>query len=163
MVEKKKYAKDPLFYIHQPTIKKPEAMMQGEYFTPKQDRKETKQTKRTENKKHYRKKRVYNRNYFLAEEQTDSKGNNLPEDNEDNTLNNDKKFKDMTLLEKVNYFNKIPEHAPKVRCEIKTEERKYQGIITDYKDDNVWIRMGKRSSSTKVPFDKIINIRMLGF
>lgn len=160
MVGKKKYAKEPLFYVHQPTIKKPEAVMQDQYFTPKQERK---YIERAENKKSQRKKRVYNRNYFLEEEQTDNNRDDFQENVIDNKLNNDKKFKDMTLLEKVYYFKTIPEHAPKVRCEISTEERKYQGIITDYKDNNVWIRIGRSSSSTKVPFDEILSIRMLGF
>src|SRR5699024_11650770 len=73
------------------------------------------------------------------------------------------KFKDMTIEEKVEYFVSQPRHVPKLRCQIETNERKYRGIIIDFQEDHVFIRVGKRSSSTKISLDQITNIRMLGF
>src|SRR5699024_12853598 len=73
------------------------------------------------------------------------------------------KFKDMTIEEKVEYFVRQPRHVPKLRCQIETNERKYRGIIIDFQEGHVFIRVGKRSSSTKISLDQITNIRMLGF
>src|SRR5699024_12740480 len=74
-----------------------------------------------------------------------------------------KRFKDMTLEERIDYFLNAPKHAPVMRCEVKTEGRNYRGTIVDYQDNNVYMRVGKRTTPTAIPFDTINEIRLLGF
>jgi Spore coat protein CotO len=77
--------------------------------------------------------------------------------------NERKKFKDMTILEKVLYFIHTPSHLPRMRCEVITEERKYRGIIRDFQDDNIVMQVGRRGSSTKINLDDVKEIQLLGF
>src|SRR5699024_10218528 len=72
-------------------------------------------------------------------------------------------LKDMTIEEKVEYLVSRPRHVRQLRGKIETTERKYRGIIIHFQEDHVFIRVGKRSSSTKISLDQITNIRMLGF
>ncbi len=73
------------------------------------------------------------------------------------------KFKDMTIEEKVAYFVDTPSYAPQMRCEIRTEDRAYRGVITGSEDNYVYIRVGNRKQSTKIKLDDIKHIKLLGF
>lgn len=161
-MKEKGFAKNPLLYIEQPTIGKPKAPMQQDYFTPK----ETEVTiKRSETPKTGMIVRPYKRSSFYEEEQAfqeQEKENNLISQELEES-NPDKKFKAMTLREKVDYFVEIPDHILKVKCEVLTDTKKYQGVITDFQDDYVYIRIGRRTTNEKVEFSQIKSIRMLGF
>ncbi|PAV29174.1 hypothetical protein CIL05_12310 [Virgibacillus profundi] len=188
---KKKIAREPLLYIHQPTNQTPKAPMQYNYVTPKK-RSEPEQQQGDTSTGSAPKRPVKRNAYYKELNRTEnSEDNNEVDDREDPedsneqnyqydtdgqdepeaALDKDKpsthgesiKFKDMTLEEKVAYFVNKPSYTPKMRCEVKTEEKTYRGIITDYKENDVFIRVGKRSTSTQIPMDKISNIRMLGF
>ncbi|HLQ70739.1 MAG TPA: CotO family spore coat protein, partial [Bacillota bacterium] len=76
---------------------------------------------------------------------------------------NAKKFRDMTIKEKVYYFSDAPALSPKLRCEVQTINRSYRGKIVDFVDNEVYIRVGRRRSTTNIPFDEIRDIRLLGF
>ena len=161
----KQFAKDPLLYIQQPSIQTPEAPMQHNYYTPTRE-------SGTVNEEVKSRENVYTRalrrNHFvknnvIQDEENDEEINKDEDEKENETLPNQAKFKDMTLKQKVAYFVDRPSHAPIMKCEVKTEEKTYHGIIMESEDDQVFIRVGRRSSSTKIPFDEIISIRMLGF
>ncbi|WP_373895708.1 CotO family spore coat protein [Virgibacillus sp. CBA3643] len=179
---KKKFAKDPLLYIHQPSAQTPKAPMQHNYTSPQRRRnKEMEANVSTSPTQHVAKKPL-NRSFYKeealysdemgSETETDESEENKDDEERMNEEKNEermdkekteKKFKDMTLEEKVAYFVDAPEYAPKLRCEVKTEKRAYRGIITDSKDDKVFIQVGKRASSTAVPMEEIMSIRLLGF
>lgn len=167
---KKKFAKDPLLYIQQPTAQTPKAPMQHNYTSPQRRRNKeveasatTPQTqsvpRKSLNRSFYKEEALYS-DEMESEAETETETNESKEDKDDEETvdedKNEKKFKDMTLGEKVAYFVDAPEYAPKLRCEIKTEKRTYRGIITDSEGDDVFIRVGKRASSTAVPMKEII-------
>lgn len=150
----KRLAESPLLYIHQPMLKPPKAAMQSNYRTPNHS---------TE---------------LLMHEETEEKAlsNQDVNDNETNPHMDDKKelhhmidtqegvkFNDMTLKEKVSYLVSVPEHMPSIKCIVKTAERTYEGVITEYKENLVYIRIGRHASSISVQLDEIESIRLLGF
>ncbi|MEN2767621.1 CotO family spore coat protein [Ornithinibacillus xuwenensis] len=180
MSERSKFANEPLMYINQPTINKPSAPMQNFYTTPKKSLNHTPQTdEKTPQKKV--KKRSSNLGAFsqvvpnLKEpqkvEKKHSTTNRLNSDknedsyaqSEEENNNERKKFKDMSLTEKIAYFVNTPNHLPKMRCEVKTAEKSHRGIIRDFKEDTVYMQVGRRSSNTTIKLEDITEIRLLGF
>ena len=84
-------------------------------------------------------------------------------ENEQPTTNRKKQFKEMTLEEKVLYLADSPTYAPKIKCEIKTEDKFYRGIVTDFSDGTVFMQVGKKSAATSILFETITEIRLIGF
>ncbi|MFD2657530.1 CotO family spore coat protein [Gracilibacillus thailandensis] len=78
-----------------------------------------------------------------------------------NQLKN-KKFNEMTIKEKVMYFASMPFHVPKVKCELITERKKYIGLIEDYQNDMVIIKVASKPRPVSVPLDQIKEINMFG-
>ncbi|MGP4041146.1 CotO family spore coat protein [Gracilibacillus sp. D59] len=74
-----------------------------------------------------------------------------------------KKFKEMTILEKVIYFASMPFHVPKVKCELITERKKYIGLIEDYQNEMVIIKVASKPRPISVPMNQIKEINMVGF
>lgn len=157
---KKNYAKNPLLYIHQPNRQTPKAQMQHNYVTPKKTSKQEGQEakkvqqrplKRTIPNQNTENKQETDVNLAAEEEEPESEGQER------------KKFKDMTLRERVDYFVNTPKYAPVMKCEVKTDERNYRGTIVDFQEETVFMRVGRRTSQTKISFDKIEEIRMIGF
>lgn len=151
----KHFARSPLLYIQQPTNTTPVAPMQHNYYTPKH-RKNLPDQIDVEKSRIVPKKR--NRSTIYQNLTKESVQEEVSED-----LSDQIKFKDMTIKQKVNYFISRPDHAPTIRCEIKTSEKKYTGVITDFENDQVLIRVGRRSASSDVPLNDITDIRIIGF
>jgi len=151
----KHFAENPLLYIQQPTIATPVAPMQHNYYTPKQHHHSQNQTGEKSTRKIPLNRKRFAKYQPPIEESLEEEA--IEE------ISEQIKFKDMTMREKVNYFINRPDHAPIIRCEIQTNEKKYHGVITGYEKDHVLIRVGRRSSSSEIPFQEIINIRILGF
>ncbi|WP_163972050.1 CotO family spore coat protein [Oceanobacillus halotolerans] len=172
---KKKYAKDPLLYIRQPEIKTPEANMQDHYTTPKKKQEESRNKQKRQGKPIKRQGFKDNSSHhqpftdgeLYEEEDVDihvdeeKESDEIEESRDEDQGTNRKKFKEMTLTEKVDYLAQRPSYVPNLKCEVKTMERKYRGIITDYKDDHVHMRVGRRNA--EIPFDTITDIRLVGF
>lgn len=181
---KKRFARDPLLYIQQPKVHKTEAPMQSRYMTPKREKGivannkleegvAQKPVKQTSYEKHFNKPKQEafqtkqegpqpKRKKSFIEQREQTEETEEIEETEDTTeRDNPIKFKDMTIEQKVDYFVNSSSFAPKMRCEIKTEERTYRGVITDKKEEDVFIRVGKRNA--KLTMADIISIRMLGF
>ncbi len=159
----KKFAKSPLLYIHQPSIGTPKAPMQHQYTTPKKAPAEQTVTQETKSVQT----RPIRRDNFSKK--SDSQAEDPSEETDESDENDEssdqerKKFKDMTLHERVDYFVNPPKHVPAMKCEVKTEERNYRGTIVDFKEENVIMRVGRRNSTTAIPFDSINDIRLIGF
>lgn len=172
-MENSRFAGDPLLYIQQPGLSAPKAPMQHDYKTPKKSEWNNQIKVNEPAKKISRKRKVTKARSLLhvpieddnIEELNQETEENIVEENqeEEDIESDDLKFNDMTIREKVDYFVNSPDYAPRLRCEIKTETNTFRGIITESKDNDVFIRVGRRASSTKVPFDDIKNIRILGF
>lgn len=74
-----------------------------------------------------------------------------------------KRFGDMTIEEKVNYFVGLPSQVPRMKCEVRTEDERHQGVIADYKDGMVHMVTKKRPRMKTIPIEAITNIRLLSF
>lgn len=156
----KKFAKNPLLYIHQPSIGTPKAPMQHHYTTPKKAPAEQAVTKETKNVQT----RPVKRDNFSKKSVSEEDDTNEAADESDESSDQErKKFKDMTLNERIEYFVNSPKHVPVMKCEVKTEERNYRGIIVDFKEENIIMRVGRRTSTTGIPFEKVDDIRLIGF
>lgn len=162
---KKQYAKEPLLYIEQPTIQNPQVLMQSSYSTPKKADRSARVVKKKVNNRPHRRAQYFIDQLYDDEPsyQQENQQEIIEEEEESSQSPRHKKFSELSLREKVYYFINIPNYAPKIKCEIRTDEDKYRGFITDFKDNEVFIRVGRRSSSTKILFDDIQDIRMLGF
>ncbi|WP_042148945.1 CotO family spore coat protein [Paucisalibacillus sp. EB02] len=171
MSERSKYANEPLMYIHQPTQGKPHAPMQHFYTTPKQPKtlaptpEIKKKTIKTPVKK------IPSLSSFAGEAPQDKpkysssavQERKTPESSlsqEQKDQENKKKFKDMTIQEKITYFLNSSNHLPRMRCEVLTEERKYRGIILNLEDNEVQMRVGRRTVFIKK--EDIQDIQLLG-
>lgn len=159
----KKFAKSPLLYIHQPTIRTPSAPMQHKYTTPKQSKGKSVQEAKKVLKRPIRRD-DFNKEMDNGKETVDGINDEEIEEETDKRSDQErKKFKNMTLRERVEYFVNSPKHLPTMKCEVKTDERNHRGVIIDFKDENVIMRVGRRTSATELPFDTINEIRLIGF
>lgn len=156
----KRFAKEPLLYIHQPTIKTPEAPMQHNYMTPTKEKQSSTDEPQPNRKTRSRSNR---RRQFDQLEEIEDEVSDEIENKKTNTNQAKKRFTDMNINEKINYFLNRSIHSPELRCEMKTDDRNYRGVITDFQNNIVFIRVGRRASSTEVPIDQVKNIRLLGF
>lgn len=167
----KRFAKEPLLYIHQPNIRKPEARMQDHYYTSnKQNRSENNVNISEPTRK---RSLPLRRSYFSELLQGESEIiKNKEQDVEEVKVENhdeqsktkEKPFKDMSNIERIHYFLNVPEHIPKMKCEIETDKTKYRGIITDFKDKTVYMQTGSRLLvSNEIPLNDIRSIQLLGF
>lgn len=164
---KKNIARDPLLYIHQPANIQPKAPMQYSYITPKKagdtvEKPKSEAAGSTQSARPIKRGTYYKDLDGMEESETDEALDESVEDDQP-AMDADKKFKDMTIEEKVVYFANTPSFAPKVKCEVKTEEKIYRGLITDFEENIVYMRFGNRSVKTQIPLDTINSIRMLGF
>lgn len=162
MLNNKKYARKPLLYIEQPVNSYPEALMQHDYVTPKSREPKPTHTETTQNKGS----RPLKRRYYQPHHPTPIKDESQPSEKDlGNTSiqeQSNKKFTEMDLLEKVDYLLERPDHAPQIRCELRTEQRTYQGVLTGANENSVFIRVGNRKSSTTISKADLVNVRMIG-
>ncbi|MFC4403270.1 CotO family spore coat protein [Gracilibacillus xinjiangensis] len=126
----------PKLYLHQPSFTEPSSQMQTVY----QSNKRKKRKKINKEMKEAEEKKVVN----------------------EDTVNK-KKFKDMSIEEKVEHFAAMPKHLPRVRCEIITDRKKYYGFIHDYQNEMVSIKTPSRVEEVAVPIQQIKAINIAGF
>ncbi|NAP01211.1 hypothetical protein FRY77_35305 [Halomonas sp. MG34] len=192
---KKRLAKDPMIYIHQPKESNPKAPMQyASYKNAEKKEHLAAEPEPVEQKKkevvgpintHARRrsfleeqalhqekwKKVESEVNESVEQKHEEKSPELIEEskNPETETETEKekserpKFKDMTIDEKVAYFVSTHSYATQMRCEIRTGERSYRGVITGSEDNYVYIRVGNRKQSTKINLDDIKHIKLLGF
>lgn len=179
-----RYAKEPLLYIHQPKRKTPEAKMQTDYMTPRKrkqsfaekienqrpkrarpikrgsssgewiqaEKEELKEEEKIEEPKVENKEDVEKEHDISKESDHESSGK------ADSKTNN---FDELSIEEKITYLIQKSKLFP-VKCELKTEEKTYRGVITQVEDEHVFIQANKRTSSRKVAKKSIHSVRMLG-
>lgn len=176
---KSEHAQKPLLYIQQPKINAPVAEMQHHYHSSKN---KALKVEVDTPKPIALQRNLSRRNSFSVPEIREvaeiDLGIGVSEVNEevDQTIvdietdsvteiegNRNNSFKEKSLEERVNYFINLPSNMPAMKCEVKTTDDIYRGIITDFKDGFVFIQLGRAGITEKVVFDKIETIRMLGF
>ncbi len=177
---KSEHAQKPLLYIQQPKINAPVAEMQHHYHSAKNKapKMEVDPVKSVAAQRRH----LNRRNSFPAPEIREvaeiDLGIEVAEINEkvdqrvldievdsiteiEESRNNS--FREKSLEERVDYFINLPSNMPAMKCEVKTVDDVYRGIIRDFKDGFVFIQLGRGSMMEKVAFDQIQTIRMLGF
>lgn len=157
---KKDFAKEPLLYIHQPNVSKAQAPMQHSYMSKKKRKTEVHDEKETVS---VPKQAARRQTAFHQEKETRqptyAKDTNEEEYNEPRR----KHFKDMDITERINYFITRPTFAPQVRCEIKTEEKKYRGVILDFQENKVYLKTASRKTPIEIVLKDIEDIQLVGF
>ncbi|SES26061.1 Spore coat protein CotO [Gracilibacillus ureilyticus] len=133
----KRNNQSPKLYLHQPTLSEPSSKMQSVYQSNKRKRKEK---PGKESKEQGREPKVENKDILGR-----------------------KKFKDMTITEKVEHFAAMPMHLPRVRCEVITERKKYYGFIYHYQSGMVSIKTASKAGEVSVPIEQIQAINIAGF
>jgi hypothetical protein len=183
MRRRKKYAQQPMLYIQQPNLEQPSASMQADYRTPKkkknQSNLESEQT--AKGKKKVTKKRpvekketdiVYGDKDEVVEalqdeDKLESDLDSSSEKESNESLEGEqlrrKRFGDMSVEEKVNYFISLPTQVPRMKCEVTTEDERHRGIITDFQDGYVHMVTVRRPRDKKLDIKDIQNIRLIGF
>lgn len=127
---------EPLLYLDQPTLAKPKAYMQESYFKPTSVQEEDDTFESFEPKK------------------------NVTNDSASDS--SDSSFKDLTIEEKITYLVDLPNEVPSIRCEVETDKQKYRGIITDYVDDEIKLKIFGREDQW-LHKEEIVNIHLIGF
>ncbi|WP_404451758.1 spore coat CotO family protein [Virgibacillus necropolis] len=167
MDKQKKFAKSPLLYIHQPEVSNPKAPMQSNYSTPKNKKEaETPKAQKVNTRPIQRDYIAQKTNSGAGEDEgssTDLIDSSKEEVEEQPKAQSNKKFNNMTIQEKIDYFLSKPTHIPRMKCEVKTEEKSFRGTIQDVEEDQVLMRVGRRTSMTKIAIESIQDIRLLGF
>ena len=137
----------PLLFIAQPKLDLPKAEMQQAYRTAKGKRKE-----------------VVTEEVKAEEEKPASRGEKSQStDNKAAPTNKKANFKDLSTVEKVEYFLNLPAQIPKMKCEIVTSEGSLIGIISGREGDSIEFKSIRRPFKREVKLEDIRDIKMLGF
>ncbi|MRG87097.1 CotO family spore coat protein [Salinibacillus xinjiangensis] len=134
MSNEEKVSQKPLLYIVQPGIENVKATMQQYSVTKSEDTSSTKE----------------------APTNTYDEPQSFEEDRQ-------KKFRDMTIEEKVNYLTSLPSQMPKMKCEVLCESGRYRGYVQSYEDEMVHMKTFHSPYRAEVNITEIENIRLLGF
>ncbi|PFO06229.1 hypothetical protein COJ85_07780 [Bacillus sp. AFS076308] len=72
-----------------------------------------------------------------------------------------KPFKEMELLERLDYLINFPKVLPPVPCVFYTARGNFQGYLTEYTDQDVTIRFHNQTLKT-IPLEQLTNVIMIG-
>jgi hypothetical protein len=76
-------------------------------------------------------------------------------------FNRVKGFKEMNLIERLEYLANFPKALPPVPCVYYTEEKNYQGYLVEYSEQEITIRIPNQKTET-IPVKNIKDIIMIG-
>ncbi|WP_419888694.1 CotO family spore coat protein [Neobacillus niacini] len=77
------------------------------------------------------------------------------------TFNRVKGFKEMNLMERLEYLDNFPKALPPVPCVFYTDEKNYQGYLVEYNESDVTIRFPDQTTET-IPFKSLQDVMMIG-
>jgi hypothetical protein len=142
----------PLLFISQPKLDLPKAAMQQAYRTTKEKRKDEAAEAIPEE---------------TAEEITET-AVQVKEEEKSAELEVPKQkkkgnFKDLSLIERIDYCLNLPSQIPRMKCEIVTEEASTIGIILGIQDDVILVKSVRRPFKREIKLGTIKDIKLLGF
>jgi hypothetical protein len=76
-------------------------------------------------------------------------------------FNRVKGFKEMNLMERLEYLDNFPKALPPVPCVFYTEEKNYQGYLVEYNEQDVTIRFPNQTTET-IPLKDLKDVMMIG-
>ncbi|WHY02114.1 CotO family spore coat protein [Neobacillus sp. DY30] len=77
------------------------------------------------------------------------------------TFNRVKGFKEMNLMERLEYLSNFPKALPPVPCVFYTDEKNYQGYLAEYSEQDITIRFPDQTIET-IPFKSLNDVLMIG-
>lgn len=77
------------------------------------------------------------------------------------TFNRVKGFKEMDLMERLEYLDNFPKALPPVPCVFYTEEKNYQGYLVEYNEQEVTIQIPNQTMET-IPLKNLKDVIMIG-
>jgi hypothetical protein len=164
----KRKSQDPLLYVYQPFSRTPANINMQEVYT---NRQEMEQAKEEQQPADEMKKKVSlaKREALSAqkaseitksENQRASSSQQLA-DVQQSSFNRVKPFKEMDVLERLDYLINFPKVLPPVPCVFNTVEGSYQGYLSDSDALHVTIKFHDQTSKT-LPLDAIKEVLMIG-
>jgi hypothetical protein len=141
----------PLLFISQPKLDLPKAAMQQAYRTTKEKRKEEAAEAIPEEVAE-----VIAEAADLKEEEKSAE----PEVPKQKKKGN---FKDLSLIERIDYCLNLPSQIPRMKCEIVTEEASVIGIIMGIEEDKILVKSVRRPFKREIKLGTIKDIKLLGF
>ncbi|WP_040204560.1 CotO family spore coat protein [Neobacillus jeddahensis] len=160
-----KKSQGPLLYIHQPFSKNPTNNNMQEVFTNKQNQEFVKEEipveKEARKKLSLVKKDIEQGTEVKSEDASIQSVANNKEKLHRASFNRVKSFKEMDLLERLDYLINFPKVLPPVPCVFYTTENNYQGYLTEYTPQQVTIQ-SKDNTTRTIPFEELKNIIMIG-
>lgn len=76
-------------------------------------------------------------------------------------FNRVKSFKDMDIIERLEYLANFPKALPSVPCVFYTEEKNYQGYLVEYNEQDVIILIPNQTTET-IPLKSLKDVLMIG-
>jgi hypothetical protein len=160
----KKTRRGPLLYVSQTFLNTPVKNMQ-EIFTNRQEVQLPIEEPQLEEE---RSKKVFEVSLAKTDLSKESKvkevkQENKTQSNEDKQrkFNRVKGFKEMDLMERLEYLNNFPKALPPVPCVFYTEEKNYQGYLVEYNKQDVTIRFPNQTTET-ITLKNLKDIIMIG-
>lgn len=100
---------------------------------------------------------------IVNDEKSKSSHENNSEPNSSHQENKERKrFKDMNTKERLEYLSHTPPGVPKMKCEIKTADEVYRGLVATFDGIKADLRIIKRPYKATVSIDEIEEINLLG-
>jgi hypothetical protein len=162
-----KKSNGPLLYIHQPFARTPATKMQDVY-TSKQELEELEEEKPIEDEG---KKKISLAKKEVIQESVskETPGSENPQTTYAKTIqkrhhssfNRVKPFKEMNVTERLDYLRNYPTVLPPARCMFITDEKNYQGFLSEYDGQEVTIRLQDQSTTT-VPIHALKGVNLMG-
>lgn len=85
----------------------------------------------------------------------------VPEKKAAPSFNKVKPFKEMGLIERLEYLNNFPKVLPPVSCIFYTIKGNFQGILSNYENDQLTIRLPNQTTKL-IPLAELTNVVMMG-
>ena len=171
----RKKSKGPLLYIQQPFARTPAMNMQDTYTIRHEEvilEEEVPKEEESSKKISLAKKEIIQdnatREITKLEDpsttvQTKSPASSTPSQDKKPTssFNRVKPFKEMNIMERLDYLNNYPRVLPPARCVFVTLEENYQGYLIEYDGQEATIQFQDKSTKT-FPANALKNIIMIG-
>jgi hypothetical protein len=161
----KKTKHGPLLYVSQTFINTPAKNMQ-EVFTNRQEVQLPIEEPKLEEEAP--KKKVFEVSLAKTDLAKENKAREVNQENKgqtnhdkQRTFNRVKSFKEMTLMERLEYLQNFPKALPPVPCVFYTEEKNVQGYLVEYNEQDVTIRFPNQTTET-IPLKNIKDVMMIG-
>jgi hypothetical protein len=159
----KKTKRGPLLYVSQTFLETPVKNMQ-EIFTNRQEVQLPKEEPELEEERN----KVFEVSLAKTDLPKESKVKEVKQEKKTQSnqekqraFNRVKGFKDMDLMERLEYLDNFPKALPPVPCVFYTEEKNYQGYLVEYNEQDVTIRFPNQTTET-IPFKSLKDVMMIG-